>query len=121
MSRFKAAMLEVHDLNHSIVMLALKKRLKANGFYFFLSKRFLHNFSKLLIHVDKYIDNEERMVEKQKDKIEQKRAREDQPAPWSKKQKHDGMPPRRSQSPQHFKDFTPLNAPWRQILMKIKN
>ena len=48
MSHFKAIVLEVYNLDHSIVMSILKKGVKAGSFYFFLSKKFSHDFFELL-------------------------------------------------------------------------
>lgn len=67
---FKAAMLEVHGLDYSVTMSALKKGLKANSFDFSLLKRFFHDFTKLLVHVDKYINAKEGMAKKWKEKVE---------------------------------------------------
>lgn len=43
MDHFKAAMLEVHSLEPSVAMSALKKGLHGGIFYFFLSKKFSRN------------------------------------------------------------------------------
>lgn len=59
-------MLEIHDLDQSITMLALKKGLKVSKFYFSLSKGFPHDLTKMLTYADKYV-NAEGMVEKQKE------------------------------------------------------
>ena len=56
MAHFKMAMMEIHDLNHSVMKSTLKKVLKANSFYFSLTKRFSHDFIELLAHADKYIN-----------------------------------------------------------------
>ena len=56
MSLFKVAILEVHDLDHSIMILTFIKGLKVDNFYFSLVKRFPRNFMELLIRADKYIN-----------------------------------------------------------------
>ena len=63
-------MLEVHDLDNSISISTLKKGLKANSFYFFLSKKFPYDFFELFSQTDNYIIGEERMVEKQREKLD---------------------------------------------------
>lgn len=45
-------MLEVHDLNQSIVMSVLKKGLKAGPFYFFLLERFPYDLTKMLAYAN---------------------------------------------------------------------
>ena len=54
------------------MMLVLKKRLKANSFYFSLLQRFSCDFAELLAGVDKYINVDKGMAEKQKEKAKQK-------------------------------------------------
>ena len=103
-------MLEVCNLDHSVAMSNLKKGLKGNSFYFFLSRRFSCNFFELLTYVDKYINAKKSMVEKRKEKMKQQRARKDNPAPHLKKQKGDRKPSHCSQCPRHFESFTPLKT-----------
>ena len=61
-------MLEVYDFDHLVMISALKMGLKVSNFYFFVLKRFPHDFSKLLTHANKYIDVEDGMAEKWKEK-----------------------------------------------------
>lgn len=65
-------MLEVHDQDQSVTMLALKKGLKVSSFYYSLSKRFSLDFAELLAHANKYIKAKEWMEEKPKEKGERK-------------------------------------------------
>ena len=109
MSWFKPAMLEVHNPDHWVTMSALKKGIKDVS----LSRKFSHDFSKLLAEVDKYIAGVEGMAEKRRKKMDQKRTKEDHLAPQPKKQNHDRKPPYQSWSPWCFENFLPLNAPWR--------
>lgn len=73
MSHFKIAMLEVCDLDHSVVISILKKGSKANSLYSLLKKNF-HDFAELFVRASKYINAKEGMVEKRKEKVERKRA-----------------------------------------------
>lgn len=65
---FKVAMLEVHSLKLSIIMLALKRGLCEGSFYFSLFKKFSRSLPALLAYAKKYIRTKEGMVEKQKEK-----------------------------------------------------
>lgn len=69
---FKVAMLEVRGLEPSIAMSALKRGLWEGNFYFFLSKRFSRSFLELLAHAEKYINAEEGIMEKRKEKGDRK-------------------------------------------------
>lgn len=64
------AMLEVRGLKPSVIMSALKMGLCGGSLYFSLSKKFFKNLPKLLAHVEKYVNAEEGMVEKQKKKVD---------------------------------------------------
>lgn len=74
MSHFKVTMLKVCNLDQSVEMSTLKKGLKGGPFYFSLSKRFSYNLTEMLARTNKYINIEEGMVEKQKEKGKQKKA-----------------------------------------------
>lgn len=68
MGHFKITMLEVHSLEPSIAMLALKRGLDGGSFYFSPSKKFSWSIPELLARVEKYINTKKDMVEKQKEK-----------------------------------------------------
>lgn len=49
-----AATLEVPDLNETITMSAMKKGLRSSRIIFFLDKKLIRSYSKLLTHAQKY-------------------------------------------------------------------
>lgn len=70
MDHFRAAMLEVHGLEPVVMILVLMRGLRVGGFYHSLSKRFPHNPWELLSYSEKYINAEEGMVEKRRERGE---------------------------------------------------
>lgn len=72
MGHFGAAMLEVRDLELAIAMLAFIRGLPVGGFYHSLFKRFLQDLLELLSCFEKYVNSEEGMVVKRKEKGERK-------------------------------------------------
>lgn len=66
MDCFKMAMLEVRGLELVVETLVLMRGLSVEGFYHFLSKRFLHDLPELLFHSKKYINAEEGIVAKKR-------------------------------------------------------
>lgn len=52
-------MLEVRNLDHSVMIFIFKKGLKESSYYFF-SKKFPCNLVELFAHANKYINIEER-------------------------------------------------------------
>lgn len=77
MDCFKVAMLEVHGLKPFVVMSTLKRGLQRGSFYFSLFKKFFKSLPELLAYAKKYINIEECMVKKQKEKGDWKCPRED--------------------------------------------
>lgn len=59
MSRFNVAMLEILDLNHSVVMNVLKNGLRPSRFLLSIEKKFPKDLAELLSQADKYVNVEE--------------------------------------------------------------
>lgn len=80
MDHIRKAMLEVRNLEPVVMMSAVIRGLRVKGFYH-SSKRFFHDLLELLSHFEKYINPEEGMAIKKKDKGEHKHPRGSCPPP----------------------------------------
>lgn len=124
MGCFRVAILEVLGLELVVAISALMQGFRVGGFYYSLYKRFPRDLLKLLSYSKRYINVEEVIAAKNKEKGERKHPQENHFLPpsqskrWSDKAKscHHSKSPH----PCH-EEFMPLNAPQKHILIEINN
>ena len=73
-NRFNATVLEVQNLDQSVVMAALKSGLPKNDLLFFLKKKYPRDFADLLARAEGYVRAEEAFKLKDKEAVKERQA-----------------------------------------------